>query len=245
MDQITILDSNNAPIGPFTREQVAQKLQAGEVTLSSLAFVEGLAEWTKLSDVLARIDGTSAPSASVPSASTPPPYSYAATMQPPTHLVYAGFWIRFVAYLIDVLIISVALTAVIFVICIIIGIGAALMGVHNNPFGDSNSNNANPALVGLIIVGELVIFALELLVFWLYFAKLESGPAQATFGKRIFGLRVTDLQGERLTFGRASGRTFGKLVSIMTMYVGFIIAAFTERKQALHDMIAGTLVIKD
>ncbi len=82
------------------------------------------------------------------------------------------------------------------------------------------------------------------MISWLYFAKLESGPHQSTFGKRAMGLKVTNLAGGRIGFGQASGRFFGKIVSGMTLYIGFIMAGFTERKQALHDLIAGTLVVK-
>jgi uncharacterized RDD family membrane protein YckC len=79
---------------------------------------------------------------------------------------------------------------------------------------------------------------------WLYFALMESSSHQATLGKMALGIRVTDLQGGRLTFGRATARFFGKIVSGLICYIGFIMAAFTERKQALHDMIAGTLVVR-
>ena len=74
---------------------------------------------------------------------------------------------------------------------------------------------------------------------WLYWALMESSAWQATLGKKLFGLKVTDLQGRRISFARASGRYFGKIV-----FVGFIMVAFTEKKQALHDMIAGCLVVK-
>jgi uncharacterized RDD family membrane protein YckC len=72
----------------------------------------------------------------------------------------------------------------------------------------------------------------------------ESSSAQATIGKRIMGLRVMDLEGQRIGFAQASGRFFGKIISGLILDIGFIMAGFTERKQALHDMIAGTLVVK-
>ena len=80
---------------------------------------------------------------------------------------------------------------------------------------------------------------------WLYFALQESSAAQATVGKRALGIRVTDLNGSRLTFGKATGRFFGKAVTgLIPFGIGWIMAGFTERKQALHDMIAGTLVVR-
>jgi uncharacterized RDD family membrane protein YckC len=73
---------------------------------------------------------------------------------------------------------------------------------------------------------------------------LESSPMQATLGKKICGLRVTDLNGERLSFGRATGRFFARIVSSIPCMIGYLFPFFTEKKQALHDMIAGTLVIR-
>ena len=78
---------------------------------------------------------------------------------------------------------------------------------------------------------------------WLYWAGLESSGLQGTLGKRAVGLMVTDLAGQRISFGRATGRYFGKILSAMLFYVGFLMAAFTDKKQALHDMLSGTLVV--
>ena len=80
---------------------------------------------------------------------------------------------------------------------------------------------------------------------WLYFAGMESSERQATFGKAAMSLRVTDLEGRRLSFGHATGRFFAKIVSgLIPFAIGYIMAGFTEKKQALHDMIAGTLVLR-
>lgn len=78
---------------------------------------------------------------------------------------------------------------------------------------------------------------------WLYFSVFESSRLQATPGKLALGIRVTDLEGNRIGFGRATGRFFSKIVSGLILDIGYIMAAFTSRKQALHDMMAGTLVI--
>jgi uncharacterized RDD family membrane protein YckC len=79
---------------------------------------------------------------------------------------------------------------------------------------------------------------------WLYFALMESSARQATVGKMALGIVVTDLGGNRIGFGRATGRYFAKILSALILLIGFIMAAFTERKQGLHDIIAGTLVVK-
>ena len=91
----------------------------------------------------------------------------------------------------------------------------------------------------------LVFFLLGLLIQWLYFAYLESGEKQATWGKQALGLYVTNLTGNPISFGHASGRFFAKLITNMIpLAIGYIMAGFTERKQALHDRIAGCLVLR-
>ena len=78
---------------------------------------------------------------------------------------------------------------------------------------------------------------------WLYFALCESSVWQATLGKRALGIRVTDLNGQRISFMRATGRYFGKLLSAFFFCVGFLMVAWTQRKQGLHDLLAQTLVL--
>ncbi len=82
------------------------------------------------------------------------------------------------------------------------------------------------------------------LIGWLYFALLESSSSQATLGKTALGMKVTDLSGNRISFGRATGRYFGKIISSLILGIGFIMIAFTAKKQGLHDMLAGTLIVK-
>jgi uncharacterized RDD family membrane protein YckC len=97
------------------------------------------------------------------------------------------------------------------------------------------------ALLSLI----LTLAAIAAVAKWLYFAYLESGEKQATWGKQALGIYVTDLAGQRVTFGRATGRFFAKIVSgLIPLGIGFVMAGFTERRQALHDMIASTLVLR-
>jgi len=89
--------------------------------------------------------------------------------------------------------------------------------------------------------GTLIVMA-ALAGDWLYSAFMLSSSYQATLGKMIFGMKVTDLSGNRISFARATGRHFAKWVSAAILFVGFLMVAFTERKQGLHDMLAGTLV---
>lgn len=96
--------------------------------------------------------------------------------------------------------------------------------------------------IGVHVVRGIVGFAFSACANWIYEAAMESSSKQATLGKMALGLKVTDLEGRRISFARATGRHFAKLLSGMILLIGYIMAGFTERKQALHDMIAGTLV---
>ncbi len=79
---------------------------------------------------------------------------------------------------------------------------------------------------------------------WLYFTLLESSTVQATLGKAVIGIRVTDEQGRRISLLRANARYWAKILSVITLGFGYLMAGFTRRKQALHDMVAGTLVVR-
>ena len=96
-------------------------------------------------------------------------------------------------------------------------------------------------IIGLIFLAATV----SLVVTWLYHALMESSEWQATVGKKVLGLVVTDMAGQRVSFGRLTGRHFGKIITNMIpMFIGYIMAGFTERKQSIHDMIAGCLVLR-
>ncbi|ACC97734.1 RDD domain containing protein [Elusimicrobium minutum Pei191] len=143
-------------------------------------------------------------------------------------MTYAGFWKRFLAYIIDYFIVFIASFICGFMIGILLGI---LMAVFNI--------NPQEAEAALSFAGALV----GLSIWFLYFAIFESSKLQATPGKLSIGIRVTGLNGERITFLRALGRTAAKIISVIILAIGFIMAAFTQKKQALHDIIAQTLVI--
>lgn len=90
----------------------------------------------------------------------------------------------------------------------------------------------------------MIVNIFTILVSWLYYAIMESSSKQGTLGKMATGLKVTDLNGNRISFGRASGRYFGRILSGIILDIGFLMIAFTQKKQGLHDMIAETLVVK-
>ncbi|MGA7624186.1 MAG: RDD family protein [Candidatus Acidiferrales bacterium] len=150
-------------------------------------------------------------------------------------VAYAGFWLRFVAFIIDAIIL-------VFVAQLLTLPFAASMGFGMR--GMFNGHPPNPADFIPMFGIFMRIFAIRLILNWLYYALLESSSWQATLGKKALGLEVTDLEGNRISFGRASGRFFAKIISGLILLIGYIMAGFTEKKQALHDMIAGTLVIR-
>ncbi len=253
MSVITVLNKGNVPTGPFTRAQVAEKLQRGEISLGDLAFVEGLSQWTPLRDVLAQVDGNVpggpapilAPPPVRPPATVPPVYSYAATMQPPAHLIYAGFWIRFAAYLLDHLILFIPILMLGIILGFVVGGFAVIAGTAHAAGIFPTQSSLNPAFPMAIVMFELAIFVSFSVIAWLYYALQESGPHQATFGKRVMGIKVTDMEGVRISFGQATGRYFSKIITGMVpLGFGYIMMVFMDRKQALHDLIASTLVVR-
>lgn len=85
---------------------------------------------------------------------------------------------------------------------------------------------------------------LNIVLGWLYYATMESGPSQATLGKKALGIKVTNLAGGPITFGQATGRYFGKILSALILLIGYLMMLWDDKKQTLHDKMAGTLVVK-
>jgi uncharacterized RDD family membrane protein YckC len=96
--------------------------------------------------------------------------------------------------------------------------------------------------LGILSLLPFLGIVINIVGIWLYFALQESSERQATIGKRALNIYVTDLQGRRISFGQASGRHFGKIISSFILGIGYMMAGFTEKKQALHDIMASTLV---
>jgi len=152
---------------------------------------------------------------------------------------YAPFGARFMAYTIDGLLIGLPSMIALFAAMFFFG-GFGLLLHQVQP--DANAVRA-------IVLSMYPIFGLGMLMIlglhWLYFAGMESSARQATIGKSMMSMRVADLEGRRISFGHATGRFFAKLVSGMIPFlIGYWMAAFTEKKQALHDLVAGTLVLR-
>lgn len=160
-----------------------------------------------------------------PTAATPTVFP--AYVAPSASVRYGGFWIRFLAVIIDAIVVGIVVWPISAMIALAIGIAGGAVSMPT---------------IGVHVVRGIVGFAFSACANWIYEAGMESSSKQATLGKMALGLKVTDLEGRRISFARATGRHFAKLLSGMTLLIGYIMAGFTERKQALHDMIAGTLV---
>ena len=155
---------------------------------------------------------------------------------------YAGFWLRFVAYIIDQFVIGFA--GMILAIPVIIGIAAFGINLISMRNTDDFFNRGGLMMIGGIIGLIIIIALISIVMKWLYYALMESSRYGGTLGKMVLRLKVVDMEGNRVSFGRATGRYFSRIITNMTMLIGYIIAGFTEKKQALHDLIANCLVIR-
>ena len=281
--------SGSQQIGPVTTDVLRQLIGSGQVRADDLVWSDGMANWAAagsmgaLSDVL-RIAPAPAPGAGPAWAPTYPPVSGAAPgayapgsglnyYTPPTAVAgryaeYAGFWIRFGAWIIDFL---VTIVASAFAGMLVGGIIGGVMGA-SGPTSPAEIRDAVtwPARIAGSVVTWLYAHSSTRLVITLpggtrncncwnkecFGVGSKSGTArissinctvsakQATLGKMAVGIYVTNERGERIGFGRATARYVASILSALILGIGYLMVAFTDRKQGLHDMIAGTLVFK-
>ena len=142
---------------------------------------------------------------------------------------YAGFWRRFVAAIIDAILGS-----------ILAGIACVLMALIVFAAGRAAGAPEERVMAATYIA----VMTVGIPFYYLYHAVFESSARGATPGKMALGIAVTDTEGGRIGFGRAFARNVAKVASYMILMIGFLMAAFTERKQALHDLMTGCLVVR-
>jgi len=157
----------------------------------------------------------------------------AAAAVPVPRFRYSGFWKRLLALIIDGFVFTP--------VAVVLFASTGIFGIILHPDPDRDFGAVLAAMVGVTI---LAMFLLLVAGHWLYYTLMESSRYQATLGKIVVGAIVTDLNGNRISFARANGRFFGKWISGVIFDIGFLMAAFTEKKQALHDILAGCLVIQ-
>jgi len=240
--------------GPLPAEDMRLRFQRGEITLTTLVWREGFAQWKPLSEAVdelqlqnlantaatlgggidlrgdyTAIDNGTAPlpgtGGGIHSPYTAPAASagYAsAAVVGGNEVVYAGFWKRFAAYFIDAMLIGVVTTPLSMIL---------------NVFAASSGNE------GVAVAGALVVMLISIVINIGYYAGFHASRGGATLGKMAVGIKVVRSTGERISFLRAVCRYLATILSSLILMIGFIMAAFTERKQGLHDMICDTLVV--
>jgi len=139
---------------------------------------------------------------------------------------YAGFWMRFGALLIDGLVLIIPIYGLMFF----------FFYSRLEAGGAAPQEPPMMAMVGILF--------LTVILPWLYYAMMESGKNQGTLGKMALGIKVTNMDGGKISFLKATGRYFGKIISGIVLYIGYLMAGFTDKKQALHDIMASCLVVK-
>lgn len=152
---------------------------------------------------------------------------------------YAGFWKRAFAFLIDGIILSIPIA-----LFALLVIGGQVMSIVK--LAGTNVQPTPDMLLpvfGKWMLGIMAVWVFNIVLLWLYHALMESGKHQATWGKRALGIKVVGSHGERISFARATGRTFAKFISHMILYFGDYMAGFTTHRQALHDLMATTYVV--
>jgi len=149
----------------------------------------------------------------------------------PAAVRYGGFWRRVLAFIIDGLIIGAIMMP--------FGLGLGLAHLMT-----MLSEELTSEAIASLLATSLLVWFIRVIVSWAYGAGFESSRFQATPGKMLLGVKVTDLEGHRITFLRATGRQLGKWVSGLILGIGYLLVAFSDRKQGLHDFMAGTLVCR-
>jgi len=227
------LDRDGKRLGPFDEAGILEGVETGVVRATDLLRVEGMRDGIPVWEVLAQLGAVPAPARDERPA-VPPGRSY---LPRETRVAgrdtagletvrYAGFWVRLAAVVVDALV----LVAGALVIGIITGAIGFFLGMR---LPEARS-----------VLGERLAAVATLAAVWLYFAFLESSPAGATIGKQAFYLQVLADRGhQRISFLRASWRWLARWLSSASFLLGYLIQPFTPRKRALHDLLAGTVVI--
>ncbi len=215
---------NNDRLGPVEETELATLLQIGTISNRTLVWREGMASWAPLGFVLPGL----VPGAAGFANQTPPPGPQSAAAAPASAQPYVGFWARVGASIIDGFLTSFVAQIAGGVIGFAIGMSMASAGADEEE---------------IVLVAQLFGALLGCLIDWLYRAIMESSSLQATLGKLAIGAKVVDASGNRISFGRATARHFGKIISALIFFIGFMMVGWDERKQGLHDKMAGTFVV--
>ena len=266
-------DAERQRQGPLTAEELTQRFHQGRLRLDTLVWRDGLADWQPLRTFTAELALHQAPAeifynpveaspaqaspleagpayvpaaASVVSATVTPAFP-SSPYAPPTatltsdeafyaggEVVQAGFWKRVAAYLIDAFALGIV-TQIVQLVLMMLFFGMNMGTLSSNP------ESMFSGTTGILFI--LAVYIIPLAMGAAYYAAFHASSKQATLGKMAVGIKVVRTDGTRISMGRGVGRYFGFMLSSLIMGIGLLMAAFTERKQGLHDMICDTLVV--
>lgn len=221
---------SNRRHGPISFEELRRLVSLGEIHQEDLVWTDGMEQWTPAAEIKALFPAS--PGYEI-SESLDSPETSRVAGNAAGQLVYATFLMRAAASIIDMLIFS----ALLVVICLLF---IVIMAVLIAPIRNQPGIEAFMAL-GMLILG----FAVMVLLPIVYFVLSEASSYRGTFGKAMLGLQVTDLEGKPITIGQSFGRFLAHvfLTAGATSMLGYLFALFTHKKQALHDIVAETVVI--
>lgn len=251
-------DAQRTQHGPVTAADLAALHSRGQLPPDALVWREGMTAWRPWQEMMREVITGGAPddpqaeafvraSEAAPADGAYRPYAIAeaSPYAPPQarleqaddvvrggRIVYAGFWKRFAAYVIDSFVVGAVNYAIAIPISLFAAVGLGASATPDNPFG----SGAAIALIG-------VMYLIQILLPGIYFGWMQASRHQASLGKMAIGIKVTRGDGAPIQFWRGFGRYYATILSSLILLIGFIMAGFTERKQALHDMICDTLVV--
>jgi uncharacterized RDD family membrane protein YckC len=228
------ITKSGAEAGPFTEDQIKPMLDSGMLSPADLIWHKDLTEWTPLYQYL----GIRPPIPVVPAQPHPHARQAAAKKEVGSGDA-APFGRRLCAHLIDLLTCSVLTLAFGFVVFVVFGgIWATL-----NPDDSSSPHNSTRLVIEMTLF-TIIYFSVLIIPTWLYHALSEKSANQATMGKLACGLIVTDMEGNRINFARASKRALGKAASLLLGFgLIFLTSLFSRKGQCLHDLRAGCKVV--
>lgn len=241
-------DAQRQQHGPVDAGELAALHNKGLLTADMLVWREGMSGWKPWREMIREVIAGGAPedpradamaraAEAAPNDGAYRPYAIAepSPYAPPQaqleasggvvtdgHVVYAGFWKRVAASIIDNFLLGI--------------VGGIIGGILGFAIGMGAGLEDSPVLDVLVNLFSIALGAL-------YFGWMHSSEQQATLGKMAVGIKVVRTSGERISFARGIGRHFATILSALILCIGYLMAAFTDRKQALHDMICDTLVV--
>lgn len=222
---------NGIQSGPISESEVLAKLQSGALSATDLCWADGMTDWQPIGAKFSTPTAFPAPAAVEINPYAPP---VANLIRPGNRIdelgYHPGFWWRFLAYFVDNIIMQVVAT----IVGLVIGYAASGMSEGMAEGADGEGAGVAILLAAVIAVG----------FDWLYHSLMETSTYQGSVGKIICGIKVTDMNGQRISFGRATGRYFGKILSSLLLCIGYLMCIWTEQKQCLHDRMSGCLLFR-